>query len=338
MSFQRQGGMRDLHIFEAMKNIITLLFAGAILLSSCIGTDEVDDPIVGASIVRTPISFDSSNQPMYIIPLLLGDSGMVAGTYFNQYGLEDDLQILWESEEPSIASVDIAGLVIGQSAGQTNVVGSVGAISSGPFLINVVETEDEVAMVAISSSIGQQIEIGQNLTLNISITNLLGTELGGLNVDWASSDEEILSVDTDGIVTGIADGFAEVYATVEGIESNRLGIMVGRTSRTGTFQGAGGYDATGTAELFLDDNGNLMLSLSDDFDTDFALGTFVYLSNSTSGSTTASSGLEISGISEGGAALFNVSAVDSDVSINDYNYVIMLCKPATITFGFAQLD
>ncbi len=338
MSLPRQVLWVDLHSFGFMISKFNILIACTLLLSSCIGTDNVDDPIVGASIERIPISYDPSNQPVYILPLLEEDSGNVTGTYFNQYGIEENVQILWESDDSSIASVDISGLVIGQSSGQTNVNGSVGATKSGPFLINIVQTEEEVAMVAISSSQGQLIEIDQDLPLNISITNLLGEELEGLDVTWTATDSEILSVNSEGVVTGISDGFAEVYAVVEGMESNRLGIMVGSISRVGSFQGASGYNASGTTELYLTENGDLMLSLSDNFETDFALGTFVYLSNSTSGSEVASAGLEIAGISENGGAVFNVSTIDPSVTINDFNYVIILCKPATITFGYAQLD
>jgi hypothetical protein len=159
-----------------------------------------------------------------------------------------------------------------------------------------------------------------------------------LEVQYSSQDPDILSVNQDGIATGMANGFGQITATVEGVQSNTLGIQVGQTSRTGTFIGANGYDAAGATELFLAQNGDLMLRLEGNFDTDFALGTFIYLSNSTSGSTTRNEGLEIQEVTSGGAHLFNVANLDPAVGIEDFNYVIILCKPATITFGYAQLN
>jgi hypothetical protein len=81
-----------------------------------------------------------------------------------------------------------------------------------------------------------------------------------------------------------------------------------------------------------------MLELASDFETEFALGTFVYLSNSISGSATAANGLEIAGISTNGFKLFNVSSIDPEVGIDTYAMVIILCKPASLTFGHATMQ
>ncbi|MFT6997397.1 MAG: hypothetical protein ACJAQ4_001150 [Cryomorphaceae bacterium] len=299
-----------------------------LFLAGCIGTDEVDDPIVGESIVL------GQEQ----ISMLIGDSGQVTATFFNRYGIEEDAQLIWESSNEAIATVDISGLVIGQGLGQANMTSSVGNTTSLPLLVTIVEDEQSVAQVSISSPSGNQISIGQEVNLTVGVFNVLGGLIEGLEVEYTSLDPDYLLVNEDGVATGIANGFGRIVATVNGIQSNTLGIQVGQTSRTGTFTGANGYDASGATELFLADNGDLMLKLEDDFDTDFALGTFIYLSNSTQGSVTRNEGIEIQEVSSGGAYLFNVSAIDPTVSIDDFNYVIVLCKPATITFGYAQLD
>jgi hypothetical protein len=43
-------------------------------------------------------------------------------------------------------------------------------------------------------------------------------------------------------------------------------------------------------------------------------------------------------VSGNGGITFNASSLKSDVALSDYQYVIVLCKPASITFGFAELD
>lgn len=304
------------------------LFILAALLVGCIGTDEVDDPIVGESIV-----LDQQQ-----ISMLIGDSGQVSATFFNRYGIVEDAQLIWNSSNVTVATVDIAGVVIGQGLGQANMTSSVGNTTSLPVLVTIVEDEQAVAQVSIFASSGNQISIGQEVNLTVEVFNVLGDPIEGLEVQYTSLDPAYLSVNEDGLATGIANGFGRIIATVDGIQSNTLGIQVGQTSRTGSFTGANGYDASGATELFLADNGDLMLKLEDDFDTDFALGTFIYLSNSTQGSVTRNEGIEIQEVSSSGAYLFNVSAIDPAVSIDDFNYVIVLCKPATITFGYAQLD
>lgn len=306
----------------------TFSFLVILFLTGCIGTDEVDAPIVGESI-------DLDREQ---VALLVGDSAKVGATYFNIYGVEEDIQFLWQSEDEAVAAVDLAGLVIAQGAGQTNLTANVGNTQSENLQVTVVEDINQVAQVTISSSSGVQIVVGQKITLDVSVLNVLGDPLSGFDVSFTSLDPDYLEVDENGVVTGIANGFGRIVATVDGIESNTLGIQVGQTSRSGTFSGANGYDASGTTELFIADNGDLMLRLNADFDTDFALGTYIYLSNSTSGSVTRNEGVEIQEVTTGGSHLFNVSAIDSEIAIDDFNYVIVLCKPATITFGYAQLN
>jgi len=306
----------------------TLPFLIIVILSSCIGTDEVDDPIVGESIV-----LDQEQ-----LSLLIGNSAQATATFFNRFGIEEDVQLVWSSSDESVATVDIAGLVTGEGSGQANLTCSVGNATSLPLLVTVVENEKDVAQVSISSPVGNQISIGQEVTLSVQVLNVFDNPIDGLEVEFTSLDPAYLSVNANGVATGVANGFGRIIATVEGVQSNTLGIQVGQTSRTGTFSGANGYDADGSTELFLSDNGDLMLSLGNNFDTDFALGTFIYLSNSTSGSVTRKEGVEIQEVTSGGAHLFNVSAIDPTVAIDEFNYVIVLCKPATITFGYAQLN
>ena len=112
------------------------------------------------------------------------------------------------------------------------------------------------------------------------------------------------------------------------------------TARQGTLQGQGGYTATGTVTLARNEAGDIILSTSPDFEVSFALGTFLYLSNSQSGSATANGGLEIADVSNTptGQQSFNVTQVDPTVSLTTYQYVIVLCKPARLTFGSAELN
>jgi uncharacterized protein YjdB len=297
------------------------------ILSACIGTDEVDDPIVGES-----IELDREQ-----VALLVGDSTIVEATYFNQYGVEEDVQLLWSSSNEAVATVDLAGLLIGQGAGQANIAASYGSSESLPILVTVVESEVEVANVSLTSPQGNQISVGQEVQLEVVVSNLNGDVLLGLPVSFTALDPEYLTVDEGGKITGISNGLGRVVAEVVGVESNTLNIQVGTTSRAGTFSGANGYDASGSTELFIAENGALMLRLGNDFSTDFALGTYIYLSNSTSGSVTRNEGLEIQEVTSGGSHLFNVSDVDSSVSIDAFEYVIVLCKPAAITFGIAEL-
>ncbi len=111
--------------------------------------------------------------------------------------------------------------------------------------------------------------------------------------------------------------------------------------RVAEFSGTSGYVGEGTVTLSQQDQ-LIILELADNFRTSFALGTFVYLSNSTGGAETRGSGLELGEISENGAHTFNVTqianALNETVTLNQYRYCIILCKPASISFAIADFE
>jgi hypothetical protein len=78
--------------------------------------------------------------------------------------------------------------------------------------------------------------------------------------------------------------------------------------------------------------GKLLVKLSSNFQASVALGTFIYLANSTAGGNVKTAGLEVAQWSSG-ARIFEVPGV----TLNQYKYVVVLCKPAGLTFGFAEL-
>ncbi len=305
-----------------------LLFFVLACWTGCIGTDVLEDPIVGERI-ETDISQ---------VALLVGDTASVTANYYDQYGLPSDRQLSWNSDNQSIAEINDFGLVMAISPGQTRVRASLGSTMGPTILVNVVDSDTAVAQVVVSSPAGNEVAVGDTLSLEVQVLRLSGEPVSGLEVAWYVSDSAVLMILPDGKVKGLSNGVANVYAVVEGVESNMLSIQVGSAERIGTFVSSGGYQTEGTARLFFGLDGHLNLELSSDFETDFALGTFVYLSNSISGSATAVNGLEISVITTNGYKLFNVSAVDSNVGIDSYSHVIILCKPASLTFGYALMQ
>jgi hypothetical protein len=296
-----------------------------LLLGGCIGTDYLEDPIVGARIEVTPAS----------AALMPGQDVTLQALYYDKYGLEQDADFIWLTSAPSVATVDQNGLVQAVGVGQAVISATFAMTSSPPINVAVVATENDVAVVEISAP-KSKIDVGEKIMLMATVKNIYGVELMDREVEWFSNDNNILTVSETGEVTAVAQGMGSVYATSEGVPSNTLSLVAG-AARTGVFVSSGGYDAEGIAFLF-DDEGNLVLEFSDDFMTSYALGTFIYLSNSTVGSTTFSGGFEIMQITEDGPKRFDIWALDPSVELYDYQYVVILCKPARITFGYAELN
>lgn len=295
------------------------------LLSSCVGTDYENDPKDSAIIVEKQ-NFE----------LMVGETETIEAVYhYNMWRPEPEAQLTWISEDPSIVGVSSSGTITAIAKGQTTVTVLLAAEDTTSVSVTVVETAAEVASVEILGD-NSTIEVSETVQLSARAYTINEVEITGKLISWSSSDMTVASIDQNGLVTGLSDGLTEMTATVDGINSPAYVIMVGSNGKMGTFQGVGSYDAKGTATL-TDDNGNLTLTFSNDFETSFALGTFVYLANSTSGTAVRSRGLEIAEVTTNGAKSYDITAVDGSIGLDSYQYVVLLCKPASITFGYAEM-
>lgn len=302
-----------------------LIFIGVLVFGGCIGTDYENDPKDSAIIADVES-----------IQLMVTQSIQIEAVYhYNMWRPEPDQKLNWLSLDPTIAEVSENGLVTGLKKGQTNVRVLFPAEDTIYVAVTVIESNNDVAKVIVNG-LKTTLSVGENLQLNYEATTINDVIVTGSETIWTSSNENIATVDQAGLVTGIASGITSITATVDGVNSLPYVIMVGATGKVGVFQGSGSYHAQGTATL-VSEGGNLTLTFSDDFETSFALGTFVYLANSTSGTTVRSQGLEVAEVTSNGAKSYDISSIDGTITLDTYQYVILLCKPASITFGSAEL-
>ncbi len=307
-----------------MKKAYILTF---MIFAGCIGTDVLDDPLVPQE-----ITINEGTQA-----LLLGEKKNFTVTYLNEYGIEEIVTPEWFIENTEIASITTSGIVTAKSMGQTTLIAKFDMAESNPVFITVTGSEEDISEVLIQTS-ASQVDIGGSIQLTASARNILGDELEFTEISWSVDNEDIASINETGFLTGKSQGEVKVTATIEDIKSDPYTIGVGAQAKTTTLGGQNGYVAEGMVTLSKAPDGKVTLILADDFKTDFALGTFIYLSNSTSGSDTKANGLDLGEVKVNGAHTFDVSAVDSGVGLNTYRYIIILCKPASITFGIGDFE
>jgi uncharacterized protein YjdB len=295
-----------------------------ILLSGCIGTDYVDDPIGAAR-----ITVEVEN-----IALIPGQTFQANADYFDQYGIKQNVNFVWVSSNPSIAEVDANGFILAKEPGQTGIQPSYGEIKGPTINVTVVTDPDAVALVEITSPVDRLFK-DEKVQLQIITRKINGDIITGRPVEWYSENESILGISSTGEITGKSSGTVGVYAQVDGVRSNTIQIHVDPTILTGSFASAS-FVAEGTATLQKIDN-ELILTLSDDFKTEFHIATHIYLANSTNGSEVRAMGVDLGQIYTNGRKVINVTQLYPEIKLQDYRYVISLCKPATVTFSHADL-
>jgi len=320
-----------------MRILLLSIFA---FLSGCVGLDTKDDAIrdIKFSIVSTTKLIVTDEGGNLIskgstarLALLAGEKEPIQTEFLNKYGVKETKSLVWISSMPSIGTVtnnEVNALAAGTCFLSSTIEGKSVTIN----LTVVANSTNDVASVTISAPSTTSLQINGTSQLTAVAKNMNGTQLDGKTFEWFSENSNILIVSSNGLVTAIANGEAEVHAKVEGIKSNSITFSVGSINQlSGIFQNAGGYMAKGTVTA-KEQNGKLIVELGSDFSASVALGTFIYLANSTSGGTVKSAGLEL-GPWSSGPKTFEVSGV----TLYQYKYVVVLCKPAGVTFGFAEL-
>jgi hypothetical protein len=137
--------------------------------------------------------------------------------------------IVWESSDPSVASVSPAGLVTALGVGSTTVrATSEGKSALASVSVSVVPiAEVDVAPGSVSLWQGYQVQ------LTAQVTDSAGNVVPGHAVSWNSSDPTIASVDGTGLVTGLAVGGPVTISATAGAVVGTTLVTVVRPPATG---------------------------------------------------------------------------------------------------------
>ncbi|MFC1575920.1 Ig-like domain-containing protein, partial [Gemmatimonadota bacterium] len=119
----------------------------------------------------------------------------------------------WASSDENVATVEVGGLVTAVGVGSATITATIEGISG---TASVTVSPVPVASVEVTPS-SASLAPGQRVQLSSTARDASGNVLSGRSVTWASSDEGVATVDTEGRVTAVGDGTADISATSEGI-------------------------------------------------------------------------------------------------------------------------
>ncbi len=300
--------------------------------------------------LKDSIQIEVTGDKLTILPrniaLKVGENMQAMATYTDENNKMSDKTSTanWSTHPSAVAAVTETGLVTAEAKGQTYLFATFRDLKDS-IQVNVVNDLTSVAKVEISTSeTTTMLSINDKVTLSIQNLNIEGTSIDVPmeEIDWTSRDTRVVTVtQRGGIVTATGEGTTSVFATVREVISNDIEftvetVVVAVESRTGTFTPTGGYTAEGTATLAIT-TGDLILTFSNDFKRSSGIGTYVFLANNKDSGTAVQAGINLGEITTNGAKTFNVSDKFPGTTLNQYNYVVILCKPANLLFGYAEL-
>lgn len=117
--------------------------------------------------------------------------------------------LTWSVDDTAVVSVDGSGLVTARGNGTATVTASVGGLSDQAA----VSVSQAVVTLVLASGPVVLKDPGDTATLVPTLLDAHGAPVSGVPVGWLSRDEEVATVDADGIVTGVGTGTTTVVAS-----------------------------------------------------------------------------------------------------------------------------
>ena len=206
-------------------------------------------------------------------------------------------EVVWESNNPGVASVDSSGMVIGITQGSA----TVSAASGGRIGKAVVTVRPRpVASVSVEPD-RAIIEVEKLLLLEAVLKDDLGNLLAGREITWRSSEAGVASVSSSGLVIGKIPGSVSVSATSEGrVGLATITVVAGSVASVSVArQEAGGLE---TAVVAVGDSIALEANLVDDEGNPLTGRKITWDSDNPAVATVDSSG-RVSGVEPGSATI-----------------------------------
>src|SRR5690606_31284581 len=118
-----------------------------------------------------------------------------------------DAVIAWKSLSPDIVSIDDNGLATARKNGQARIV----ALTAGAADTATVVVDQRPAAVTVAPS-SVTVTLGSTEQLTATVTDANGHAIAGASVSWSSSNTAVATVNSFGVVRGVATGTATATA------------------------------------------------------------------------------------------------------------------------------
>ena len=138
----------------------------------------------------------------------LGQTAQLTADVLDQIGrIIEGAIVSWASADTAVAAVDSAGLVTAVGGGASTVTASAGD-ASGEARVTVMQSVGSVVVTPAADTVA----FGDTLRLAAEAFDGNGHRVEGASFEWSSSDVSVATVDSSGLVRGVAEGAARITA------------------------------------------------------------------------------------------------------------------------------
>ena len=193
--------------------LVTAIGAGsAQIQASAGGIVGTSSLTVTSAVSRLEIVADSTS-----FNRLGGQIAFRASAYDASGGNMSSTGTSWTSRDPSVATVDQLGRMVSKMTGSTLLVAClVAACDSVP-----VEVNQLVANVVVTAP-AASVEEGSSVQFTAQAKDPGGVTVQGVSFEWASSNASVLTVNNNGLATGVTPGAVTVSATASVVGAHTI--------------------------------------------------------------------------------------------------------------------
>ncbi len=169
----------------------------------------------------------------YSVTVLLGDELKFRATAHYDTGEWQDVtdQVTWRSSDTAVATIVPSGVMTAGGVGAAAIDAVLDAVNSGPVRVNVV-SQATLQFLSIYQEQGDRVVAkgDQRFFHAVGYYDIGFTRDVTKKVTWRTSDATLGSIDTQGTFTGLAAGTVQVWAELDGQQSDHLSLEVFETS------------------------------------------------------------------------------------------------------------
>jgi len=143
-----------------------------------------------------------------------GNGNEIAGAIFS-----------WGSMDPSVATVDAAGLVTGVSKGTARIIARLGTlVDTATITVAPASPTGQAARISIAPQTDTIPTLGSSVVLTATVTDSTGNTLN-VTPTWRSLDPWAASVGLNGEVKGLANGVARITASIGNVADTAIVVV-----------------------------------------------------------------------------------------------------------------
>jgi hypothetical protein len=202
------------------------------IVSLSIYADDLAFPVFDGGPVR-PEADAPCFECGYFLTLLRGDDLQFRATAHYETGEWADVTdlVVWSSSDPAVAAIDASGHLDALAAGEASISASLDEVTSAPLDLRVVDQATLLSLYVYEETPSRAIGVGEEAVFHAVANYDVGFSRDVTDqVTWRSSDESVGGFDEPGIFVGRAAGNVQVWAVLDGTETDRLPMEVYETA------------------------------------------------------------------------------------------------------------